>query len=126
MAEVVAFGECMVEVGLTGCPGPAAVGFGGDTFNAAVYLRRLGLSVAYGTAVGGEDPFSEGILKLMADEGMDTVLVRRVAGRLPGLYAIDRDLAGERRFFYWRAESPAREFFMLADREALRAAVTRA
>jgi 2-dehydro-3-deoxygluconokinase len=114
----------MVEVGLTGFPGQAAVGFGGDTFNTAVYLRRLGLSVAYGTAVGGEDPFSEGVLGLIAEEGMDAALVRRVAGRLPGLYAIDRDGAGERRFFYWRSEAPAREYFMLADREALRAAVT--
>jgi 2-dehydro-3-deoxygluconokinase len=112
----------MVEVGLTG-PGRAAVGFGGDTFNAAVYLRRLGLSVAYGTAVGGEDPFSEGILRLMAEEGIDAGLVRQVAGRLPGLYAIDRDAAGERRFFYWRAEAPARDFFMLADRDALSQAV---
>jgi 2-dehydro-3-deoxygluconokinase len=124
VADVVAFGECMVEVGLAACPGPAAVGFGGDTFNAAVYLRRLGFSVAYGTAVGGEDPFSEGILRLMAEEGLEFGLVRRVAGRLPGLYAIDRDPAGERRFFYWRAEAPAREFFALADREALRQAVT--
>jgi 2-dehydro-3-deoxygluconokinase len=115
----------MVEVGLTG-PGLAAVGFAGDTFNAAVYLRRLGLSVAYGAAVGEGDPFSAGIMKLMVDEGMETALVRKVAGRLPGLYAIDRDAAGERRFFYWRAESPAREYFALANREALRRAVTKA
>jgi 2-dehydro-3-deoxygluconokinase len=112
----------MVEVGLTS-PGVAAVGFGGDTFNAAVYLRRVGLSVAYGTAIGDGDPFSAGILQLMADEGMETALVRTVAGRLPGLYAIDRDAAGERRFFYWREEAPAREYFALADREALRRAV---
>jgi 2-dehydro-3-deoxygluconokinase len=102
------------------------VGFGGDTFNAAVYLRRMGLSVAYGTAVGAGDPFSAGILRLMADEGVETTLVRTIAGRLPGLYAIDRDAAGERRFFYWRAEAPAREYFALANREALRRAVTEA
>lgn len=123
MADVVAFGECMVEVGLTG-PGQAAVGFGGDTFNAAVYLRRLGLGVVFGSAVGAEDPFSQGIMRLMADEGIDASLVRQVAGRLPGLYAIDRATGGERRFFYWRAEAPAREFFALADREAMRHAVT--
>jgi 2-dehydro-3-deoxygluconokinase len=123
VVDVVAFGECMVEVGLTG-PGQAAVGFGGDTFNAAVYLRRLGLEVAFGTAVGAEDPFSQGIMRLMADEGIEAGLVRQVAGRLPGLYAIDRAPNGERRFFYWRAEAPAREFFALADREAVRRAVT--
>jgi 2-dehydro-3-deoxygluconokinase len=125
LAEIVAFGECMVEVGLTG-PGQAAVGYAGDTFNVAVYLRRLGRSVAYATAVGGGDPFSAGMLRLMADEGVDASLVRSVPDRLPGLYAIDRDPAGERRFYYWRAEAPARDFFALADREALRRAVTQA
>jgi len=122
LAEVVAFGECMVEVGLLG-PGQAAVAYAGDTFNATVYLRRLGLSAAYATALGREDPFSAGILSLMRDEGVDASLVRQAPGRLPGLYAIDRDAAGERRFFYWRAESPARDYFALADREAVRRAV---
>jgi 2-dehydro-3-deoxygluconokinase len=125
LADVVAFGECMVEVGLAGA-GQAAVGFGGDTFNTAVYLSRLGLSTAYGTAVGAGDPFSAGLLKMIADEGMDAALVRSVEGRLPGLYAIDRDAKGERRFFYWRSEAPVRDYFALADRAALRQAVTQA
>jgi 2-dehydro-3-deoxygluconokinase len=125
VAEVVAFGECMVEVGLMG-PGQAAVGYAGDTFNTAVYLRRLGFSAAYGTAIGADDPFSAGILKLMDDEGVDASLVRTVPNRLPGLYAFDRDPAGERRFFYWRAEAPARDYFALADREGLRRAVSEA
>lgn len=122
MAEVVAFGECMVEVGLTG-PTQAAIGFAGDTFNATVYLRRQGLSAAYGTAVGEGDPFSAGIMRLMAEEGVDASLVRTAPGRIPGLYAFDRDDAGERRFFYWRAESPARDYFALADMAAVQAAV---
>lgn len=112
----------MVEVGLT-APSQAALGYAGDTFNTAVYLRRLGLSVAYGTAIGEGDPFSAGILRMMAVEGLDAALVRTAPGRLPGLYAFDRDEAGERRFFYWRAESPARDYFALADRDALRQAV---
>jgi len=122
VTEVVAFGECMVEVGLTG-PSQAALGYAGDTFNTAVYLRRLGLSVAYGTAIGEGDPFSAGILRLMNAAGLDPALVRTVAGRLPGLYAFDRDEAGERRFFYWRAEAPARDYFAIAEREALHKAV---
>jgi 2-dehydro-3-deoxygluconokinase len=122
MVDVVAFGECMVEVGLT-APGLAAMGYAGDTFNAAAYLRRLGLSVAYGTAIGDGDPFSTGILRLMASEGVEPGLVRLAPGRLPGLYAFDRDEAGERRFFYWRSEAPARDYFGLADPEGLRQAV---
>jgi len=125
MTEVVAFGECMVEVGLTG-PSQAAVGYAGDAFNTAVYLRRQGLTTAFGTAIGEGDPFSAGIVRLMAQEGIDSSLMRTAPGRLPGLYAFDRDEAGERRFFYWRAESPARDYFAMADVGELQAAVTAA
>lgn len=112
----------MVEVGLAG-PGRATLGYAGDTFNTAVYLSRQGLSVAYGTALGDGDPFSAGVLQLMADEGVDARLVRAVPGRLPGLYAFDRDPSGERRFYYWRSEAPARDYFAIADGEALLGAV---
>jgi 2-dehydro-3-deoxygluconokinase len=112
----------MVEVGLTG-PTQAALGYAGDAFNATVYLRRQGLAAAFATAVGEGDPFSAGIMQLMAQEGVDSGLVRAEPGRLPGLYAFDRDEAGERRFFYWRAEAPARHYFDLADRAQLRDAV---
>lgn len=125
MTDVVAFGECMVEVGLTG-PTQAAIGYAGDAFNTTVYLRRQGLSAAFGTALGEGDPFSAGIMRLMTEEGIDTSLVRAASGRLPGLYTIDRDEAGERRFFYWRAEAPARDYLAMADMGQLQAAVTTA
>jgi len=44
-------------------------------------------------------------------EAVGTQLVQRVAGRLPGLYMIEVDETGERRFFYWRQQAPAREIF---------------
>lgn len=119
MAGVIAVGECMVELSLTGGHG-AAIGYAGDTFNTAVYLQRLGRQVSYATALGVGDPFTTGILDLMAHEGMDAGLVTAAPGRLPGLYAIERDAAGERRFFYWRDQAPVRELFQLADVAALR------
>ena len=125
MTDVVAFGECMVEVGLTG-PTRAAIGYAGDTFNTTVYLRRQGLPAAFGTAVGEGDPFSAGIMRLMTEEGIDASLVRAAPGRLPGLYTFDRDETGERRFFYWRAEAPARDYMAMADMGQLQAAVTTA
>jgi 2-dehydro-3-deoxygluconokinase len=125
MGGVVALGECMVEISLEG-GGQAAVGYAGDTFNTAVYLRRLGREVSYGTALGDGDPFSSAILGVMAFEGIDASLVTRIPGRLPGLYAIERDPSGERKFFYWRDQAPAREFFKLGDRAALERAVTEA
>jgi 2-dehydro-3-deoxygluconokinase len=122
MARVIALGECMVELSLGG-PATAAVGYAGDTFNTAVYLSRLGLPTAYATAVGAGDPFSGGILELMAQEGVSRELVVEAQGRLPGLYAIQRDAVGERSFFYWRGEAPARDYFQLMDLAKLEAAI---
>jgi 2-dehydro-3-deoxygluconokinase len=125
MSGVIALGECMVELSLKG-PGQAVIGFAGDTFNTAVYLSRLGLRVSYATALGADDPFSAGILSLMGEEGLDRSLVAKVEGRVPGLYAIERDAAGERKFYYWRSEAPVRQFFDFTDRAALTAAANSA
>ena len=122
MAAVISLGECMVELSLTG-PSSALVGSAGDTFNTAVYLQRLGWPTAYGTALGKGDPFSRAILARMTEEGMDASLVVEAEGRVPGLYAIERDAAGERSFYYWRGEAPARDYFQLVDLAALSAAM---
>jgi 2-dehydro-3-deoxygluconokinase len=112
----------MVELSLTG-PASAAIGQAGDTFNTCVYLQRLGLSCAYATALGAGDPFSGAILARMAEEGISAELVVEAPGRVPGLYAIQRDAAGERSFYYWRNEAPARDYFQLVDTGKLRAAM---
>src|SRR5207302_10712390 len=96
------------------------------TFNTAVYLQRLGLEVFYASAVGQGDPFSTGILAYLAEEGIGRELVVEAEGRLPGLYAIQRDAAGERSFFFWRSEAPARDYLKLVDLEVLRGALTAA
>jgi 2-dehydro-3-deoxygluconokinase len=126
MGGVIALGECMVELSLQGpegAPSGAAVGYAGDTYNTAVYLSRLGLQVAYGSAVGRGDPFSEGILARLADERIGRALVVEAEGRLPGLYAIQTDERGERSFFFWRSEAPARDYLRLVDPGALEAAL---
>jgi 2-dehydro-3-deoxygluconokinase len=122
MAGVIALGECMVELSLTG-PASALIGQAGDTFNTCVYLQRLGLTCAYATALGAGDPFSRAILDRMGEEGISTALVVEAEGRVPGLYAIQRDAAGERSFYYWRGEAPARDYLQLVDLGALRAAM---
>ena len=122
MARVVAIGECMVELSLAD-GGPAAVGYAGDTFNTAVYLRRLGCEVSYATAVGRGDPFSTGILRKMAQEGVDASLVALAEGRLPGVYAIERGGTRGRGLYEWRAEAPVRELFRHANEPVLRSAL---
>ena len=113
--RVVAIGEVMVELA-RGSDGRFGMACGGDTFNTAVYLARAGIDVSYATALG-DDPYSDGIVSMAAAEGIETDLMLRVPGRLPGLYLIETDPKGERRFRYWRGKAPARELFELPDWE---------
>lgn len=111
--QVALFGECMLE--LQGQAfGAMRQTFGGDTLNTAVYLSRVsagsGLQVQYATGLG-EDAFSDGLIERWQAEGVQTRLVRRIAGRMPGLYLIELDPQGERRFHYWRDSSAARAYF---------------
>ncbi|MDP1533015.1 MAG: sugar kinase, partial [Rubrivivax sp.] len=111
--RVVSFGECMLE--LQGeAFGAMRQTFGGDTLNTAVYLARCGarhgISVDYATALG-DDALSSGLMTRWAAEGLGLGCVRRIAGRLPGLYLIEVDASGERRFSYWREQAAARAYF---------------
>lgn len=111
--RVVSFGECMLE--LQGeAFGTMRQTYGGDTLNTAVYMARCGraqgLQVDYATALG-DDPLSSGLLQRWQAEGLGTGLVRRLPGRLPGLYLIEVDERGERRFSYWRDQAAARSYF---------------
>jgi len=112
-SRVVAIGEVMIELSRGG-DSRFSVACGGDTFNTAVYLARAGIDVSYATALG-DDPYSDAIVAMAAAEGIKTDLMLRVPGRLPGLYTVETDAKGERRFRYWRGESPARELFELGD-----------
>lgn len=115
--KIAAIGECMLELS-----NPAGQGFarnmqmnfsyGGDTLNTAVYLGRLGTDCSYVTCLG-DDPCSAWMIQEWVGEGVDTSLVFRLEGKVPGLYMIQTDLRGERSFLYWRKEAPARE--LLAD-----------
>ncbi|MEO8313831.1 MAG: sugar kinase [Pseudomonadota bacterium] len=119
--RVVAAGECMLELSRQG--ELWRLGAAGDSFNTALYLRRLGAEVRYLTALG-EDPFSEEMLQSWKQEGLDTSLVLRDPARLPGLYAIRTDERGERSFHYWRQHAAARQLFRLSGVDAaLEAAV---
>ncbi len=110
--NVALFGECMME--LHGTPfGALQQSYGGDTFNTAVYLSRCGgeaLSVHYATALG-EDALSTELLRRWALDGVGLDLVRRIPWRLPGMYQIEVDEHGERRFHLWRDSSAAKVYF---------------
>src|SRR6185503_3922082 len=105
--RVICVGEVMVELA-RGADNRYGLAFGGDTFNTAVYLARAGIETAYATALG-DDPYSDRLMALAAAEGVNTDLVVRVPGRMPGAYLIETDDKGERKFYYWRDTSPARD-----------------
>jgi 2-dehydro-3-deoxygluconokinase len=107
--RIACIGECMIEISRD-AGGALRQGFGGDTANLAAYLARLlpAAQLHYVTALG-DDVFSEQMLAGWREEGIETGLVRRLAGRLPGLYWIQTDAKGERSFHYWRDQSAARE-----------------
>ena len=115
MAHIAAIGEVMVE--LAPFPTPdnngrdiMALSFAGDTYNTSVYMARLGLKTDYVTQLG-DDPYSAQIMQRMAAENIGTGMINRLPGRSPGLYIIRNTPDGEREFFYWRKEAPARELF---------------
>ena len=114
----------MVELS-EGSDGRLTRAFGGDTLNTAVYLARLGTPTAYVTALG-TDPLSDEMLAAWQAEGVATGAVLRVPGALPGLYMIQTDGAGERRFFHWRDSAPVRRLFRLPDAAVAEEALCRA
>lgn len=124
MSSIVSVGECMVELA-RGTDGRYGLAFGGDTFNTAVYLTRAGVPTAYATRLG-DDPYSDGIVAAALREGIDTRLVSRAAGRMPGLYLIETNAEGERSFWYWRERAPARELFEATDAPAVTTAICEA
>ncbi|WP_095184541.1 sugar kinase [Pseudomonas sp. Irchel 3H9] len=110
--RIALIGECMIELQHR-ADGSLQQSFGGDTLNTAVYLRReLGPigSVDYVTALG-DDSFSDAMCQQWTDEGLGLGLVQRLPGRLPGLYCIQTDANGERKFLYWRNEAAVRDCF---------------
>jgi 2-dehydro-3-deoxygluconokinase len=117
MMRVACIGECMIEV-REAADGSLSRAYGGDTLNTAVYLARLGVSVDYVTALG-DDPWSDEMIAGWQAEGIGTEWVVRLAGRLPGLYLIQTDAGGERRFSYWRESAAARSLFELPETPAI-------
>ncbi len=106
---ILCIGECMVELAPAG-DGLFAMGFAGDTFNTAWYLRRLlppAYDAGYLSAVG-QDATSDRMLAFMADQGIGTAQVARLPGLGVGLYMIHLNGA-ERSFSYWRNASAARQ-----------------
>ncbi len=118
--RIALIGECMVE--LTKQNAEMKQGFGGDTLNTAIYLKRrlsgIANDVAYVTGLG-HDPFSDEMMAEWLAEGINTDLVLRSESKLPGIYSVHTDNEGERHFHYWRSDAAARYWLEDIDAPAL-------
>jgi len=123
LTKIACIGECMVELSLgaqsntdnsDGQNGNTCrLGFAGDTFNTAVYLKRAAadaVDVSYVTVVG-KDALSDRMIDLFVAEQLNIDHVARHDERVAGLYAISTDASGERSFTYWRDQAAARTLF---------------
>lgn len=114
--RIACIGEAMLELIIDAVPGAAQVGVAGDVLNTAIYLRRLlpgSASVCFVSNLGA-DNLSDGMIRFIADQNLDTSLIGRLEDRLPGLYSISTDEKGERTFEYWRKNSAATRLFQTA------------
>lgn len=119
--RIVCIGECMVELAPSG-GGDFAMGFAGDVFNTAWYLKRTlgdGIAVDFVSAVGGDD-LSLRMVEFIRAAGVGTGHIARLDDATVGLYMIRLDGA-ERHFTYWRGQSAARR--LAADPARIAAAV---
>jgi 2-dehydro-3-deoxygluconokinase len=122
MTRVACIGECMIEL-RQASGGLYSRGFGGDTLNTAVYLARLGIGVDYITALGN-DSLSDEMVEVWRAEGIGTTKVARLKGKLPGIYMIETNEEGERRFFHWRESSAARQLMDLSETDDILKSLT--
>ncbi|HWY96458.1 MAG TPA: sugar kinase [Steroidobacteraceae bacterium] len=115
MRRAICIGECMVELRAAGAD-VFARAYAGDAYNTAVYLKRSmpDAQVQFLTATG-DDALSRAMREVWRAEGIDGSLGFTVSGGSPGLYLIENDERGERRFHYWRSNSAARRWFELLE-----------
>ncbi len=114
--DLLSIGEAMAEISCIESPGSPTefeVGVAGDTYNTAVYCKRiLGQrgAVAFASRVGN-DALSSELLSSAKREGLDVSQIAVDPTRAIGIYSVSTDEQGERRFTYWRERSAARTLF---------------
>ena len=107
MTRVVVIGECMVERREGG-----EETFAGDAFNVAAHLKAAAPDFeVFFASVTGEDALSWRMRQAWATLGIDGSLSSAVRGGRVGVYTVETNSSGERRFSYDRATSAARRWF---------------
>ncbi len=108
MPEIVATGECLIEL-FSDEPIGAAESYhkyyAGDTLGVLTMASRLGSTVGYITRIG-EDHFADYLLNSWRERNVDTTLVKKVPG-FTGVHFISLLPGGDREFVYYRSGTAA-------------------
>jgi len=111
--KIACIGEVMIEL-IAKQGNQAKIGVAGDTYNTAVYLRKISnpndFNISYVTALGS-DTFSRRILFEIERHNITSAHIEVRDNLMPGLYAIETDENGERSFSYWRGQAAAKTLF---------------
>jgi 2-dehydro-3-deoxygluconokinase len=110
----------MVEFGRVGEDNIYKKKYAGDVFNTGIYIKRCikeKVNVKFLTAIGS-DASSNEMLTMMKEESLDSSLTFRSSTAQMGLYIIDVDCDGERKFTYWRETSAAKQVMSFIDKNA--------
>ncbi len=108
LPEIVAIGECLIELFSDEPIGTASrfhKSYAGDTCNAILMASRLGTSCGYVTRMG-EDPFTDYLMGELAGLDVDTSRVKRVDG-FNGVHFISLLPNSDREFIFYRKGSAA-------------------
>lgn len=103
--DIVCLGEPLIEFNQIDACGHFLRGYGGDTSNCAIAASRAGASTGYVTAIG-QDEFGDGLMRLWADNGVDTSVVTRRMDAHTGVYFVTHAENGHT-FSYIREGSAA-------------------
>ncbi len=106
MTELIAIGECLVELISDGPIDQAECftrGFGGDTCDAAIMATRLGTKCVYISCVGN-DPFGDYFVKEWQAAGLDISAVARTDA-FTGLFISPLQTSESKKVFYYRSGS---------------------
>ena len=107
--HICSIGECMIELSNVK-DNFFKQSFAGDTANTAIYLSRLGAKSSYISSVGKDD-LSIKMLNFLKKENVQTNNIFQNKNKTLGLYLIQNNEKGERKFSYWRSNSAAKTLF---------------
>ena len=106
--KICAIGECMLEFSYLD-NNLYNQSIAGDTLNFSYYLDKKMFNTFYLTAIGTSN-ISKKALNFFKQEKINIDLVKKIGSHEIGLYIIQNNHLGEKRFYYWRDNSAAKFF----------------